>query len=226
MLFQNIAILTCLLVVPLTVHTEISQRQNGAMNGEWRNQNDIEPTIVFFSEYVNGAENNEKIIGLKHFEQFLGDLEKKIAEWTKSFRDTVVDKPNPRQRRQAGPSDSLEPPRRINDWIVVQDLIEGAKYVRKQVSDFIDRATRFITGDQSFARQGTFTGPYVPIVKELREYLVLLQKRLTAWSTEVERIFNRGTTEIPMLLAKKWPSSRLAHLIRPSERPNKWHSIN
>ena len=121
--------------------------------------------------------------------------------WTKSFRETVVLKPDnkhQRQRRQAI-SDPSQPTRKWSDWIVVQDLLEGAKFVRKQVSDFIDRATRFITGDQ-FARQTAYTGPYVPIVKELREYMELLQRRLTVWSTEVDRIFRRPANDVPIKL--------------------------
>lgn len=129
----------------------------------------------------------------------------------------MVDKPDKalgqsqvsRVRRQSGVmTDPNQPPRKFTDWIVVQDLLEGAKFVRKQVSDFIDRATRFITGTtdgsaQVQVRQGNggepYSGPYVPIVKELREYLVLLQRRLNVWSVEVERIFRRPTTEPSVL---------------------------
>jgi len=110
-----------------------------------------------------------------------------------------MERPNRRSRRQIDSS----PKTRLTDWIVVQDLVEGVKFLRKQLSDFIDRASRFITGDQ-FLRQSsgqTPMGPYVPLVKELREYLVLLQRRLTVWSKAIEKVFQRPT-DPPMLAAQ------------------------
>lgn len=170
----------------------------------------------------------DKIIGLRHFEDFLRDLEKKIAEWTKQVRDNVVYQPTSapgeagsmgggRQRRQSSggyeQQQQPDPNRpRPGEWLIVRDIIEGVNYARKQISDIVDRLSRVITGDQQpnnpgyrqgMPDDGTGTrGPYVPVVKELREFLVLLQKRLSVWSTELQRVFvpARASTEVPMLL--------------------------
>lgn len=91
-------------------------------------------------------------------------------------------------------------PIKVTDWLIVQDILEGTKFIRKQVTDFIDRATRFITGDQLF-RQAANNGPYVPIVKEMREFLDLLQRRLTIWSNEIDRLFRPRPTNDSSQLA-------------------------
>ena len=72
------------------------------------------------------------------------DLELKIAEWTRRFRDTVVVDNNNNNAmghqlvsRQADPASgpgeagSALP---VSDWLVVKDIIEGAKFARKQIS--------------------------------------------------------------------------------------------
>ena len=109
------------------------------------------------------------------------------------------------QQRYRRQTQELQPPKgNIKDWLIVQDFVDGFNFIRKQLSEMVERTTMFITGvDNNNNQQLGFrevkpNEPYVPILKEFRDYLRLLQTGLTRWSNRIQAVFVPNTTPMPM----------------------------